>query len=46
MITNTAISLPQPVPPNIALIAVENGAFAVFNAAFGTMPNTAVNDSM
>ena len=34
------------VPPNIALAASENGAVAVASLAVGTMPNTAVRESM
>ena len=41
-----AVTLPAQVPPNIALAASENGAVAVASFAVGTMPNTAVRESM
>src|ERR1700739_3585884 len=44
--TAIAITLPTHVPPNIALAASENGAVALASLLVGTMPNTAVSDSM
>src|SRR6516165_10145436 len=46
MMTATAITLPAQVPPNIALTASENGAVALASVDVGTMPNTAVSESM
>src|ERR1700751_908603 len=46
MMTAMASTSPAQVPPNIALAASENGAFAVASFEVGTMPNTAVSDSM
>src|SRR3954447_21932999 len=44
--TAMAIRLPAQVPPNIALAASENGAVALASLVVGTMPNTAVSESM
>src|SRR5258707_15614760 len=44
--TARAITLPAQVPPNIALAASENGALADASLEVGTMPNTAVSESM
>src|SRR5258708_743587 len=46
MMTAMARMLPAQVLPNIALAASENGAFAVASLLVGTMPNTAMSDSM
>src|SRR6516164_11057193 len=46
MITATAITLPAQVPPNIVLTASENGAVALASVLVGTMPKTAVSESM
>src|SRR5262249_36504978 len=46
MMTAIASTLPAQVPPNIALAASENGAFAVASLLVGTMPNTTVSESM
>src|SRR5215468_5364296 len=46
MMTATAITLPAQVPPNIALMASENGAVALASLEVGTMPKTAVSDRM
>ena len=46
MMTAMAITLPAQVPPNIALAASENGAVAVASLEVGTMPNTAMSESM
>jgi hypothetical protein len=44
--TARAITLPAQVPPNIVLAASENGALADASLEVGTMPNTAVSESM
>src|SRR5215472_12827778 len=46
MMTAIAITLPAQVPPNIVLTASENGALALASVELGTMPNTAVSESM
>src|SRR6516162_4069421 len=46
MMTAMAITLPAQVPPNIALTASEYGALPEASLELGTMPNTAVSDSM
>src|SRR5215469_12395810 len=46
MMTAMAIRLPAQVPPNIELTASENGAVALTSLEEGTMPNTAVSESM
>src|SRR6516164_10316055 len=46
MMTATAITLPAQVPPNIALTASEYGALPEASLEVGTMPNTAVSESM
>src|SRR5215471_7609658 len=46
MITARAIRLPAQEPPNIALAASENGAFASASFELGRMPNTAMSESM
>ena len=46
MITMAAITLPQIVPPNMVLIAVEKGAVELASLWSPTIPNTATSDSM
>src|SRR3569623_1300726 len=46
MITSAAITLPQNVPPNIVFTAVEKGAFASASFPVGSIPTTAVSESM
>src|SRR5215468_8799007 len=46
MMTAMAITLPAQVPPNIALTASEYGALPEASLEVGTMPNTAVSESM
>src|SRR5262249_45041602 len=46
MMTATAITLPAQVPPNIVLTASEYGALPVASLELGTIPNTAVSESM
>src|SRR5689334_4899879 len=43
--TTAAITLPQRVPPNIALTTLENGAFASASLLAGRIPNTATSAS-
>src|SRR5215471_9076263 len=46
MMTAMAITLQAQVPPNIALTASEYGALPAASLEVGTMPNTAVSESM
>jgi hypothetical protein len=46
MITTAAMTLPQKVPPNMSLIAVENGAVELCRASLDTIPKTATSDRM
>src|SRR3954470_4823405 len=43
--TTAAITLPQRVPPNIALTALENGALASASSLAGRIPKTATSAS-
>jgi hypothetical protein len=46
MTTAAAMTLPQKVPPNIELMAVEKGALESASVLAGTIPKTATSDSM
>src|SRR3974390_744539 len=46
MMTASAITLPAQLPPKMTLAAVEKGAGALTSVEVGTMPKTAVSDSM